>query len=198
MGAIASQITSLTIVNSTVIQRQIKENTKAPRHWPLCGEFNGDRWIHRGPMNSPHKWPVTRKMFPFDDVIMNLWSVWREVINWNHNQIGWSVYFRVSKRDVFVRSKSKVIWKKKKKKKQGKTLRVKNLRTIRTLYGGRNWIIWRSNRRNAFQANVIFFSCISIHFMHLFYNMYEMYESIYVEIMIVPRVKQRPILFWKK
>ena len=34
--------------------------------------------------------------------------------------------------------------------------------------------------------------------MHLFYNMYEMYESIYVEIMIVPRVKQRPILFWKK
>ena len=28
--------------------------------------------IHRGPVNSPHKWPVTRKMFPFDDVIMNI------------------------------------------------------------------------------------------------------------------------------
>ena len=28
------------------------------------------RGILRGPMNSPHKWPVTRKMFPFDDVIM--------------------------------------------------------------------------------------------------------------------------------
>ena len=27
--------------------------------------------IHRSPVNSPHKWPVTRKMFPFDDVIMN-------------------------------------------------------------------------------------------------------------------------------
>ena len=26
--------------------------------------------IHRGPVNSPHKWPVTRKMFPFYDVIM--------------------------------------------------------------------------------------------------------------------------------
>ena len=26
--------------------------------------------IHRGPVNSPHKWPVTRKMFRFDDVIM--------------------------------------------------------------------------------------------------------------------------------
>ena len=26
------------------------------------------RGIHRGPVNSPHKWPVTRKMFPFNDV----------------------------------------------------------------------------------------------------------------------------------
>ena len=25
-----------------------------------------------GPVNFPHKWPVTRKMFPFDDVIMTL------------------------------------------------------------------------------------------------------------------------------
>ena len=28
------------------------------------------RWIHQWPVNSPHKGPVTRKMFPFDDVIM--------------------------------------------------------------------------------------------------------------------------------
>ena len=28
------------------------------------------RGIHRWPVNSPHKWPVTRKIFPFDDVIM--------------------------------------------------------------------------------------------------------------------------------
>ena len=27
-------------------------------------------WVINGwPVNSPHKWPVTRKMFPFDDVI---------------------------------------------------------------------------------------------------------------------------------
>ena len=26
--------------------------------------------FHQRPVNSPHKWPVTRKMFPFDDVIM--------------------------------------------------------------------------------------------------------------------------------
>ena len=29
------------------IRVQIKENIKAPRHWPLCGEFTGDRWIPR-------------------------------------------------------------------------------------------------------------------------------------------------------
>ena len=27
-------------------------------------------WIHRWPVNSPHKRPVTGKMFPFDNVIM--------------------------------------------------------------------------------------------------------------------------------
>ena len=44
MSAIASQNASLTIVYSIV---QIKENIKAPRHWPLWGEFTGDRWIPR-------------------------------------------------------------------------------------------------------------------------------------------------------
>ena len=43
------------------VQALIKENITAPRHWPLCGEFIGD----------PHKRPVMRKMFPFDDVIMS-------------------------------------------------------------------------------------------------------------------------------
>ena len=39
MGKIASQVTSLTIVYSSVIQAQIKENIKGVRHWPLCGDF---------------------------------------------------------------------------------------------------------------------------------------------------------------
>ena len=30
-----------------LFKAQIKENNKAPRHWPLCGEFTGDWWIHR-------------------------------------------------------------------------------------------------------------------------------------------------------
>ena len=48
-----------------LFRRRSKENIKAPCHWPLCGEFTGNRWI------PPHKWPVTREGFPFDD--FNLW-----------------------------------------------------------------------------------------------------------------------------
>ena len=51
---------------------QIKENIKASRHWPLGGGGGGG--IHRWPVNSPHKGPVTWKMFPFDDVIIYLLS----------------------------------------------------------------------------------------------------------------------------
>ena len=64
MGAIASQITNLRIVYSTIYSDadQRKHQSSAPLAFV--------RGIHRGPVNSPHKWPVTRKMFPFDDVIM--------------------------------------------------------------------------------------------------------------------------------
>ena len=68
MGAIASQITSLTIVYSTVYSDadQRKYQSSAPLAFV--------RWIHRGPVNSPHQGPVKRKMFPLDDVIMiQLW-----------------------------------------------------------------------------------------------------------------------------
>ena len=30
-----------------LVQAHIKENIKAPRHWPLCGEFIGEWWIPR-------------------------------------------------------------------------------------------------------------------------------------------------------
>ena len=69
MSAIASQITSLTIVyliiHSGADQREHHSSV-------LLGFVQG---IHRWPVNSPHKWPVTRKMFPFDDVIMCAWFV---------------------------------------------------------------------------------------------------------------------------
>ena len=54
MDVIASQITSLAIVYSMVYSDADQRQIKAPR----------------GRVNSPHKWPVMRKMLPFDDVIM--------------------------------------------------------------------------------------------------------------------------------
>ena len=42
MSAIASNITGVSLVCSTVSQVQVKENNKAPRHWPLLGEFTGE------------------------------------------------------------------------------------------------------------------------------------------------------------
>ena len=65
MGAIASQITSLTIVCPTVYS-----NADHRKH-QSAASLAFVRGIHRGPVNSPHKWPVMRKMFPFDDVIMS-------------------------------------------------------------------------------------------------------------------------------
>ena len=64
MGPIASQITSLTSVYSTVY------SDADQRKYQSSASLAFVRVIHRGPVNSPHKWPVTRKMFPFDDVIM--------------------------------------------------------------------------------------------------------------------------------
>ena len=66
MGEIASQITSLTIIYSAVYSdaEQRKHQSSAPLAFV--------RGIPRWPVNSPHKWPVIRKMFPFDDVIMRV------------------------------------------------------------------------------------------------------------------------------
>ena len=65
MGAIASQITSLTIVYSTVYSDADRRKHQSSASLAFV-------WvIQRRPVNSPHKCPVTRKMFPFHDVIMN-------------------------------------------------------------------------------------------------------------------------------
>ena len=80
MGAIASQITSLTIVywivNSDADQKKYQSSAS----------LAFVRRIHREPVNSSHKWPVTRKMFPFDDVIMDIpqitWYNRNDIIAW--------------------------------------------------------------------------------------------------------------------
>ena len=68
MGAITSQITSLTIVYSIVYSDANQRKLRSSASLAFV------RAIHRGPVISAHKWPVTRKMFPFDDVIMH-WTV---------------------------------------------------------------------------------------------------------------------------
>ena len=65
MSAMASQITSLTIVYSTVCWgADLRQHQSSASLAFVKG-------IHRKPVNSPHKGPVKRKKFPFDDVIMS-------------------------------------------------------------------------------------------------------------------------------
>ena len=64
MGAMASQITSITIVYSTVYSGADQ------RKYQSSASLAFLRGIYQSPVNSPHKGPVTRKLFPFGDVIM--------------------------------------------------------------------------------------------------------------------------------
>ena len=64
MSPMASQITSLTIVYSIVYSGVDQRKHQSSASLAFVRE------IHLWPVNSPHKWPVTWKMFPFDDVIM--------------------------------------------------------------------------------------------------------------------------------
>ena len=65
MSAMASQVTSLTIVYSTVYSDADQRTKQSSVSLAFL------RGIHRWPVNSTHKGPVTRKKFPFDDVIMH-------------------------------------------------------------------------------------------------------------------------------
>ena len=62
--AMASQITGVWIVHSAVCSGADERKHKSSASPAFV------RRIHRRPVNSPHKGPVTRKMFPFDYVIM--------------------------------------------------------------------------------------------------------------------------------
>ena len=66
MGAIASQITNLAIVYSTFYSGADHRKHKSSASLAFV------RGIHR--VNLPHMCPVARKMFPFDDVIMEIYG----------------------------------------------------------------------------------------------------------------------------
>ena len=70
MGAMASQITSLKIVYSTVYSDADQEKNQSSASLAFM------RGVHRWPGDSPHKGPVKRNTFPFDDVIMKAVQLW--------------------------------------------------------------------------------------------------------------------------
>ena len=65
MSELTSEITSLTRILLNGLFRPRSNKTSKLRVTGLC------EGVHRGPVNSPHRGPVTRKIFPFDDVIMD-------------------------------------------------------------------------------------------------------------------------------
>ena len=69
MSAMASQITNLTTVCSTAYSGADKKKHQSSTSLAFV------RGIHRWPVNSPHKGPVTRKFFPFDDVILGFAAI---------------------------------------------------------------------------------------------------------------------------
>ena len=77
MGAMASQITSLIIVYSTVSSGADQRKHQSSASLALAFVLG----IHLWPVNSPHKWPVTRKMFPFDHGCCMLSIVWLGMTN---------------------------------------------------------------------------------------------------------------------
>ena len=76
---------------------QIKENIKAPRHWPLRGEFSGDRWIPRTKASHAENISIWWRHhdLPICQIIVCLtvyWSwQWRNdsflhTLQWRHNE----------------------------------------------------------------------------------------------------------------
>ena len=85
MSAVASEITSVSIVCSTVGSGADQRNHQTSASLAFV------RRIHRWPVNSRHKRPVTRKKCPFDDV-MSTFSLPSSLITLHYSQ--WPTKFR--------------------------------------------------------------------------------------------------------
>ena len=83
MSVMASQIISLTIVYWIVYSGADQRKHQSSASLAFM------RGIHRWPVNPPHKGPVTRSMFPFDDVVMIQhtdvsWTSWELILDFGH------------------------------------------------------------------------------------------------------------------
>ena len=68
-----------------LIRRRAKKTSKLHVTWPLCGELTGDRWILH-----TKKGTVTRKIFPFADVI--IWFATYSGSRWSYLTKGLAIY----------------------------------------------------------------------------------------------------------
>ena len=83
MSMMASPITSVSIVYLTVCS-----GTDQRKH-QSSASLAFVRGIHRWPVNSPHKGPVTRKMFPFDDVTMHNSNLQHHDMSTDNQELAW-------------------------------------------------------------------------------------------------------------
>ena len=82
------------LLNRLFRRRLIKKTSKL-RVSGLC--------VGNSPVNSPHKWPVTRKMFPFDDVIMGAWNALALCLNIDNLWPEWHFICYNQLRGIFFR-----------------------------------------------------------------------------------------------
>ena len=87
MGAMASQITDVSFVFSIVCSNADQRKHQSSASLALV------RGIHRWQVNSPHKGTVTRKMFPFDGVIMNTHLMNQHVAEIFVWKVAWAIIY---------------------------------------------------------------------------------------------------------
>ena len=99
MSAMVSQITGVTITYSTVCSGADQRKHQS------CASLTFLRVIHRWPVNSPHKGPVTRKMSSFDNAM--IWKMPADLFTINilytvwlgHKKTAFCRHFKLHLRD---------------------------------------------------------------------------------------------------
>ena len=78
-------------LRNRLFKAQVKENIKAPRHWPLCEEFTGDRWITR---TKGQKRGKCFHLVTWSCRCENAWSMKAESCDQGHRVIVWIALWR--------------------------------------------------------------------------------------------------------
>ena len=146
MSAIGCQINSLTVVYSTVYSGADKKKHQSSASLAFV------RGIHRWPGNSPHKWPVTRKIFPFDDVTICT------------NQLAWLQCVRLV-RNLYTPDIDLVAW-------QNKTASIRNNRESIIVYIG---IFFRCHVFQRYHSTM----CHHLHDIHMEFSFHWIHYSLW-------------------